>query len=150
MRIATAWFLSVTLALIGCSSSKKSNVVLDAAVSGGGCVPDDSKGGDSAIALQPGAKASGQICPRGDQDFYSIDVAAGMNLLDVSLSYPSSVTKVSLQVRLLEADGVTEVPGAVASDTNANDGASAVATTFAISPAWTLRSACERCEQRRL
>jgi hypothetical protein len=132
MRIATAWFLSVTLALIGCSSSKKSNVVLDAAVSGGGCVPDDSKGGDSAIALQPGAKASGQICPRGDQDFYSIDVAAGMNLLDVSLSYPSSVTKVSLQVRLLEADGVTEVPGAVASDTNANDGASAVATTFAI------------------
>ena len=55
-----------------------------------------------------------------------------MNLLDVNLAYPSSLTKVSLQVRLLQADGITEVPGAVASDTNPNDGKSAVVTTFAI------------------
>jgi len=133
MRIATAWFLSGTLAIIGCSSSKKRDVALDADVSAGGCVLDDSKGADSAIPLQPGIKATGQICPRGDQDFFAIDVAPGMNLLDVNLAYPSALTKVSLQVRLLQADGVTEVPGAVASDTNPNDGKSAVATTFAIS-----------------
>jgi hypothetical protein len=132
MRIATAWFLSGTLALLGCSSSKKSNAVPDADVSANGCVLDDSKGGDSAIPLQPGVKASGQICPRGDQDFFSIEVGPGMNLLDVNLAYPSSLTKVSLQVRLLQADGITEVPGAVASDTNPNDGKSAVVTTFAI------------------
>jgi len=56
MRIATAWFLSGTLILIGCSSSKKGNVVLDAAAPTSGCVVDDSKGGDSAIPLQPAAK----------------------------------------------------------------------------------------------
>ncbi len=132
MQIATAWFLSGTLILIGCNSSKKGNVVLDAAAPTSGCVVDDSKGGDSAIALQPGSKATGQICPPGDQDFYSIEVGAGMNLLDVNVGYPSSVTKVKLQVSLLEADGVTEVPGAVASDTNTTDGQSAVVTTFSV------------------
>jgi len=132
MRIATAWFLSFTLALLGCSSSKKTSVVPDAATPAGGCVVDDSKGGDSAVALQAGVKVSGQICPRGDQDFYSIDVEAGMNLLDVNLAYPSSLTKVNLQVQLFQADGVTAVPDAVASDTNASDGRSAVVTTFAI------------------
>ena len=132
MRIATAWFLSVTLALIGCSSSKQSDVTIDANVSASGCVLDDSQGAVSAIPLQPGDKAVGQICPRGDQDYFSIEVGAGMNLLDVSLAYPSAVTKVNLQVRLLEADGITEVPGAVASDTSATDGKSAVVTTFAV------------------
>lgn len=132
MRIATAWFLSGTLALVGCGSSTKGGLALDADVSAGGCVLDDSKGGDSAIALQPSVKASGQICPRGDQDYFSIEVGAGMNLLDVNLAYPSALTKVNLQVCLLKADGVTEVPGAVASDTNASDGQSAVVTTFAV------------------
>jgi hypothetical protein len=132
MRIATAWFLSATLAWIGCGSSKKSNSALDADLSPSGCVVDDSKGGDSAIPLVPGSKAVGQICPRGDQDFFLVEVGPGMNLLDVNLAYPSAVTKVNLQVRLLEADGVTEVPGAVASDTAANDGKSAVVTTFAV------------------
>ena len=44
MRIATAWFLSGTLALIGCSSSKKNSVTPDAAEPSNGCVIDDSKG----------------------------------------------------------------------------------------------------------
>ena len=133
MRIVIAWFLSATVGLLGCSSSKRASVVPDAAASAGGCVIDDSKGGDSAIPLPSGEKVSGQICPRGDQDFYAIDVDPGMNLLDVNLAYPpSSLTKVNLQASLFQADGVTEVPGAVASDTNSTDGKSAVVTTFAV------------------
>lgn len=132
MRVATAWFLSGTLALIGCSKSKTSNGPLDADVSAGGCSVDDSKGGESAIALQAGDKAVGQICPVGDQDFFAIEVGAGMNLLDVNLAYPSALTKVNLEVSLLEADGVTAVPQAMASDTTPNDGKSAVVTTFAV------------------
>jgi len=140
MRIATAWFLSGTLAFIGCASSKKDDSQFNASTDGGpgadplaaGCVVDDSKGGSSAIPLVAGSKAVGQICPRGDQDYFSIEGGAGMNLLDVSLAYPSSVTKVNLQVQLLQADGITEVPGAVATDSDANDGKSAVVTTFAV------------------
>ena len=140
MRIATAWFLSGTLAFIGCASSKKDDSQFNASTGGGagtdplaaGCVLDDSKGGASAIPLVAGSKAVGLICPRGDQDYFSIEVGAGMNLLDVSLAYPSSVTKVNLQVQLLQADGITEVPGAVATDSDANDGKSAVVTTFAV------------------
>ena len=132
MRVATAWFLSGMLALLGCSSSQKGSASLDAAAPAGGCVVDDSTGAASAIPLQLGAKATGQICPPGDRDFFAINVDPGMNLLDVNLAYPSALTKVTLQVSLLEADGVAQVPGATASDTTANDGKSAVVTTFAV------------------
>lgn len=111
MRVATAWFLSGMLALLGCSGSKKGSVALDAAAPAGGCVVDDSTGADSAIPLQLGAKATGQICPPGDRDFFAINVDPGTNLLDVNLAYPSALTKVTLQVSLLEADGVAQVPG---------------------------------------
>jgi len=57
-------------------------VVLDCRAPTSGCVVDDSKGGDSAIPLQPGSKATGQICPPGDQDFYSSRWARAMNLLE--------------------------------------------------------------------
>ncbi|HEX7597176.1 MAG TPA: hypothetical protein VF518_03115 [Polyangia bacterium] len=131
MQIAIAWFLSAALLVVGCSSKKRTETV-DADVASGGCVTDLSKGPDTALPLTQGEKAVGMVCPAGDQDFYAIQVSEGMNLLDVNLAYPSALSKVALQVRLYEVDGVTQVPNAMASDSNASDGKSAVVTTFAV------------------
>jgi hypothetical protein len=131
MRIAIAWFLSALL--LGCGSSQPSDDMPDAeSPTGNGCIADTSKGGDSALPLTVAEKAVGMVCPRGDQDFYAIDVGAGMNLLDLNVAYPSAISKVVLQARLFEADGVAQVPNATASDTNTTDGKSALATTFAV------------------
>lgn len=132
MRIATAWFLSAVLASAGCGSSKKEDENLDADVTTNGCQVDPSKGADTAVPLAVGEKAVGMLCPRADQDFFAVTVASGTNLLDVNASYPSALSKVALQVRLYEADGVTQVPNASASDADASDGKNAVATTFAV------------------
>jgi len=110
MRVATAWFLSGMLALLGCSSSQKQRLPR-CRRAGRRCVVDDSTGAASAIPLQLGAKATGQICPPGDRDFFAINVDPGMNLLDVNLAYPSALTKVTLQVSLLEADGLPRCGG---------------------------------------
>jgi hypothetical protein len=132
MRIATAWFLSASVAALGCGSSKPDDTNLDGDIPSNGCITDPSTGAASAAPLAASEKAVGMVCPRGDQDFYAIDVPAGANLLDVSLSYPSALSKVVLQARLFEADGVTQVPNASASDTNSTDGKASVVTTFAV------------------
>ncbi len=133
MRIATAWFLSASVAAWGCGSSKSDDTMLDGGdIPSSGCITDPSTGAASAVPLAIGEKALGMVCPRGDQDFFAIEVAAGANLLDVSLSYPSALSKVALQARLYEADGITQVPNATASDTSSTDGKSAVSTTFAV------------------
>jgi len=132
MRIATALFLSMVVGAASCGSSKKSGEDLDADSPSNGCIVDLSKGADSAIALAVGDKAVGMICPRNDQDFYVVAVGAGMNLLDVNVSYPSALSKVVLQARLFESDGITQVPNALASDTNSTDGKNALVTTFAV------------------
>jgi hypothetical protein len=132
MRIATALFLSSALILCGCKSSKKNIDDLDADISGTGCLVDQSKGADTALPLPVGVKAVGMICPRADQDFYIVQVAEGMNLLDVNIGYPSVRSTVALQARLYEADGVTQVLNATASDTNVSDKEEAVKTTFAV------------------
>jgi len=132
MRIATAWFLSLSLAALGCGSSKPDDTNLDGDIVGNGCIADLSTGAASALALAVADKAVGMICPRADQDFYAVEVGAGANLLDVSLAYPSALSKVVLQARLFESDGVTQVPNASASDSNSTDGKNAVVTTFAV------------------
>lgn len=131
MRIATAWFLSLACIQLGCGASKKEGD-LDADLASSGCIADVSKAVDSALTLATGDKAVGMICPRGDNDFYVVQVGAGTNLIDVSLAYPSALSKVVLQARLFEADGVTQVANAIASDTDSKDGKSALATTFAV------------------
>jgi hypothetical protein len=132
MRIATAWFLSLVFVGAGCSSAKKDSENLDADIASTGCIADPSKAADSALPLAVGDKAVGMICPRSDQDFYAIEVGPGMNLLDVNLAYPSALSKVVLQARLFEADGITQVPNATASDTDSTDGKNSVVTTFAV------------------
>jgi hypothetical protein len=132
MRIATAWFLSSVLCVAGCSSAKKDGEDLDADVASNGCIADPSKAAASALPLAVGDKAVGMICPRSDQDFYTIEVGQGMNLLDVNLAYPSALSKVVLQARLFEADAITQVPNAAASDTDSTDGKNSVVTTFAV------------------
>ena len=136
MRIATAWFLSVVVAA-GCGSSKKDGAGADADVAQLGCVEDPSKGAATAVALASGAKSSGMICPRGDRDFFLVTVEEGKTLLDVSFAYPQAITKVVPRARLFEKDGTTQVPGAVATDSNSGDGKVAVATTFAVPAAGT-------------
>jgi hypothetical protein len=132
MQIATALFLSTMLVLASCGGSKKRSDTADADVASNGCVTDISTGRESAESVAMGDKAVGMICPRGDQDYFLVKVGAGTNLLDVNLAYPSAVSKVALQVRLYEADGVTQVVNGLASDTNTGDGKSAVVTSFAV------------------
>jgi len=131
MQKSTAWFLSAALALLGCHGSKKSSESLDADATTGACVADLSTGPESATPLALDSKAVGMVCPPGDQDFYAVQVGAGMNLLDVDLAYPA-FNKVSLRAVLYQADGVTEVPNGLASDSNTSDGKSAVVTTFSV------------------
>jgi hypothetical protein len=135
MRMSTAWFLSSALVLVGCGSSN-SRDSQDADLVGpspNNCVADPSRSPETAQSLAMGEKATGMICPTGDQDFFTIEVPAGMNLLDVNLAYPaSSPSKVALQVRLFEADGVTPVANGAATDVDASDGRHQVNTTLAI------------------
>jgi hypothetical protein len=132
MKKSTAWFLSAALALVGCSGSKKRATDFDAGGTSGACLVDPSKGPDTATPLALGVKVEDMICPQGDQDFYAVQVGQGMNLLDVSLAYASPIGRVALRVGLYEADGITEVPNAVAADTNTADGQNAVVTTLAV------------------
>jgi hypothetical protein len=133
MRIATAWLLSIAVGGLGCGSAKKSGDPVDADSPGNGCIVDESRAAASALRPLAGDKTEGMVCPRGDQDFYAIEVGAGMNLLDVNVGYASALSKVMLQARLFEADGTTQVPNAIASDTSSSDGKNAVVTTFAVS-----------------
>jgi hypothetical protein len=131
MPIAIVWFLSLGFILVGCSDSKKNNENTDADSSGGGCIVDLSKEASSALPVIFGEKVTGQICPRGDSDFYLIDLPEGMELLDVHVAYPSVVTKVNLKARLFQSDGVTQVANGLASDPT-SDGKSALVTTFRV------------------
>lgn len=131
MPVAIVWFLSLGLILVGCSDSKKGSQNMDPEPSGGECIVDPSKEASSALPLGFGEKVSGQICPRGDGDFYAIDIPPGMDLVDVNVAYPSVVTKVTLKTRLFQSDGVTQVANALASDPS-SDGKSALVTTFRV------------------
>jgi hypothetical protein len=127
MRTSTALFLSLAFTCAGCGSSKSrgSQSTEPSSGSNTGCVTDPSKGAETALPLTLGEKATGMICPMGDQDFFVVDVASG-NLLDVSLSYPSAQSKVALQVRLYQSDGVTPVDSGIAT------GKSTLTTTLAV------------------
>jgi hypothetical protein len=135
MRTSTAWFLSLPLICAGCGSGKSNGSGQDADFinpTNNACVSDSSKGVDTALPLTLGEKATGMVCPMGDQDFYVVEIGPGMNLLDVTLSYPGTPSKVALQVRLFQADGVTPVVNGSATDSNNSDGKNAVTTTLAV------------------
>lgn len=133
MRMSTAWFLSFAFMWGGCGSSPSAgDDTIPNNPSSNGCVTDLSKRGDTAQPLPLGEKATGMICPMGDQDFFLVVVEPGKNLLDVSLAYPSAPSAVALQVRLFQQDGVTPVINGAATDNKS--GESAVKATFAVAP----------------
>lgn len=139
MRTATAWsrrvFVITALAVAGlvteaCDSSDGPSD--DETTDATGCVLDSSTNAASATPIAPDTKAQGTICPRGDHDWYALDVPAGANLLDVSAAYSGSLTKVKLFARLYGADGVTPVANGEIDDASPAAGTSSIATTLRV------------------
>jgi hypothetical protein len=103
--------LAASLAwLPGCGTGDGGDMAEDGEPDPGNCIEDNASDSMTAIALMSGMKATGMICPKGDLDYYSIDVPAGNTLIDVSVGFPSSVTKVNLEVQLYGPDGMTPTP----------------------------------------
>jgi hypothetical protein len=140
MRCATAWFRNATaagaaafVAFIGqaCESTGNEDGADGTSSGGADCVADTANDTTNAIPLPAGQKQSGTICPRGDRDWYAIDVPAGSPLVDLSASYPGSVTKVKLFVRLHGADGAPLADGEI-DDATPRGGTTSVATTLKV------------------
>src|SRR5262249_43186375 len=62
-------------------------------------------------------RVDGQLCPRGDVDWYRLDVPAGADLIDVTVGYADAPTRVSIVAQLVSAADGKPVPGAELADT---------------------------------
>jgi hypothetical protein len=139
MRTATAWSrrLGVLAALAVASvlaeaCESKSRTSDEETTDATGCLLDSSSAAASATPTNAGDKQQGTICPRGDRDWYALDVPAGSNLLDVSASYSGSLTKVKLFARLYGSDGVTPVADGEIDDATPATGTTSIATTLRV------------------
>lgn len=101
--------LALALALAACSGGGSSDGGADdlAGLMAGSCTIDTSSpAAPIAIGAMP---ATGQVCPRGDEDWYAIDVPQGADLIDLGAGYPDAATRVSVSAQLFQADGKTPV-----------------------------------------
>lgn len=94
------------------------------------CTVDTSRAAASALPLS--GSTQGQICPAGDADWYSLEIEAPNDLLDLQVGYPSSVTGVTLAAQLYLADGTTPLPNGSLVDTVPTDGQSNLSTSVRI------------------
>jgi hypothetical protein len=63
---------------------------------------------DSAIALTRDQEQDEYICPKGDKDYYTVEVGAGEALLNIKLRPTSPISTVQLSYRLIQKDGQGE------------------------------------------
>lgn len=104
----------------------------DAGADNGTCLlPANAHGPASAVALD-GNTASGQLCVRGQQNWYSLTLPDGINLLDVSAGYPGALTRVAIVAQLFSADGQTAVANGDLSDPRTGVRKGAVSTTLKV------------------
>ena len=111
----------------------------DASVDTTGCLIDPSRDPASAVPLemetmvgQRRAKVEGQICPRGDVDWYSLDVPEGADLIDLTAGYPSSPTRVSIVAQLFSEGGMTPIPDGEITDTRSGTRKGTISSTVRV------------------
>jgi hypothetical protein len=69
------------------------------------CEKDDSEGADTAVDLEPGEETEGYLCPRQDEDWYALSLAAGDRLLEVSLQMTNPRAPVEPTYAVWSTDG---------------------------------------------
>ncbi len=75
---------------------------------------DDEHGKANALGLE--SVAEGYICPRGDQDWYTLTVPAGSDLLSVALSIDAPLSALNLTYSIWSGDGVTSLEAPTAKE----------------------------------
>src|SRR5579883_1029782 len=122
--------LGVALLLAGCGPAP-ANYGDDAGGPPSLCVIDPSRGPGSALPLGT-QEVTGQICPRGDEDWYSLTVPAGDDLLDLRVGYPHTPTRVAILAQLFLPDGKTPVPNGELVDTSTGIHEGVLSTTIKV------------------
>jgi hypothetical protein len=127
------FYVALLVCGIAACSNGNNNPDGGGGTSGGTCAADPDYNLATAIALTSGKAVTGQICPKGDLDFYTITVPAGSNLITVSAGYGVNATNVQLLVQLLNADGMTRVDNeSLIADSMPDDLKSQLDTTFKV------------------
>lgn len=124
---------ALCLCLFGCPQKPPDTTNDEDNTIAGTCVVDDSRDSASPLAYD-NAPMSGQICPRADVDWYSIDVPAGNDLLDLKVGFSTAVTRIDLQADLYASDGTTAVAGGQLVDDKLDDSQSNVSSTVRVTP----------------
>jgi hypothetical protein len=69
------------------------------------CERDEQSHPEDAVSITAGEEHEGFICPRGDRDWYGIEIPAGETILNVSLQMAISLSPVELTYAVFSVDG---------------------------------------------